>query len=146
MMLGWEVLSLLELATGVGVENLHEQEPARYVRDLLQRLKTVHDEARQHVGLVQHAQKRTYDLHLYERSYEKGDLVYQCNEAGQVGQSKKLQPIFIGPVIVTQVLSPVLYCVETRNSTTIGRSPARTELYRSGSAGGFMICWEATRP
>ena len=115
MILGREVLSPLELVTGVGAENLHEQEPAQYVRELLQRMKSVHDEARRHVGLVQRAQKKTYDLHLYERSYEKGDLVYQHNEAGQVGQSKKLQPIFIGPVIVTQVLSPVLYRVENRS-------------------------------
>ena len=87
------MLSPLELVTGVGSENL--QEPAQYVRELLQRMKSVHDEARRHVGLVQHAQKHTdhadilYDLHLYERSYEKGDLVYQRNEAGQVGQEQK---------------------------------------------------------
>ena len=121
MMLGREVLSPLELATGVGAENLHEQEPAQYVRELLQRMKSVHDEARRHVGLVQRAQKRMYDLHLHERSYEKGDLVYQRNEAGQVGQSKKLQPIFIGPVLVTQVLSPVLYRVENRKRSYVLR-------------------------
>ena len=119
MMLGREVLSPLELVTGVSAENLHEQEPAQYVRELLQRMKSVHDEARRHVGLVQRTQKRTYDLHLHERSYEKGDLVYQRNEAGQVGQSRKLQPIFVGPVLVTQVLSPVLFRVENRKRSYV---------------------------
>ena len=119
MMLGREVLSPLELVTGVSAENLHEQEPAQYVRELLQRMKSVHDEARRHVGLVQRTQKRTYDLHLHERSYEKGDLVYQRNEAGQVGQSRKLQPIFVGPALVTQVLSPVLFRVENRNRSYV---------------------------
>ena len=119
MMLGREVLSPLELVTGVSAENLHEQEPAQYVRELLQRMKSVHDEARRHVGLVQRTQKKTYDLHLHERSYEKGDLVYQRNEAGQVGQSRKLQPIFIGPVLVTQVLSPVLFRVENRKRSYV---------------------------
>ena len=113
-----EVLSPLELVTGVSADNLHEQEPAQYVRELLQWMKSVHDEARRHVALVQRAQKKTYDLHLHERSYERGDLVYQRNEAGQVGQSKKLQAIFIGPVIVTQVLS-VLYRMENRKRSYV---------------------------
>ena len=113
------MLSPLELVTGVSADNLHEQEPAQYVRELMQWMKSVHDEARRHVGLVQRAQKKTYDLHLHECSYERGDLVYQRNEAGQVGQSKKLQAIFIGPVIVTQVLSPVLYRVENRKRSYV---------------------------
>ena len=88
MMLGREVLSPLELVTGVSAENLHEQEPAQYVRELLQRMKSVHDEARRHVGLVQRAQKKTYDLHLYERSYEKArfGLPTQCSRTGRSEQ------------------------------------------------------------
>ena len=41
-----------------------------------------------------------------------GDLVYQLNTVSKKGECKKLKPIWIGPLVVTEVISPVLYCVK----------------------------------
>ena len=56
-------------------------------------------------------QKRTYDLRLQQKHYEVGDLVYCLNSVHRVGDSKKLNPVWVGPLIITEVLNPVLYQV-----------------------------------
>ena len=57
-------------------------------------------------------QKRYYDLKLEENHYEVGDFVYQLNGATKLGESKKLKPIWIGPLVVTAVINPVLFHVK----------------------------------
>ena len=41
-----------------------------------------------------------------------GDLVYQLNAVSKKGECKKLKPIWIGPLVITEVISPVLYHVK----------------------------------
>ena len=43
-----------------------------------------------------------------------GDLVYQLNAVSKKGECKKLKPIWIGPLVVTEVISPVLYRLKDR--------------------------------
>ena len=59
-------------------------------------------------------QKWTYDLKLQENHYEVGDFVFRCNKASKVGSSRKLNPIWIGPLLITEVINPVLYRVRDR--------------------------------
>ena len=56
-------------------------------------------------------QKHTYDLKLQEHHYEVGDFVFCCNKASKVGSSWKLNPVWIGPLLITEVINPVLYQV-----------------------------------
>ena len=49
---------------------------------------------------------------LQESHFEVGDLVYQLNAVSKKGECKKLKPIWIGPLVVTEVISPVLYRVK----------------------------------
>ena len=49
--------------------------------------------------------ERDYDMRLEERKYSVGDAVYRFNRSIVLGQSKKLQPIWSGSWIVTQVIS-----------------------------------------
>ena len=59
-------------------------------------------------------QKHTYDLKLQEHHYEVGDFVFHCNKASKVGSSRKLNPVWIGPLLITEVINPVLYQVRDR--------------------------------
>ena len=56
-------------------------------------------------------QKCTYDLKLQEHHYEVGDLVFRWGEASKVGSSNKLNTIWMGPLLVVEVIDPVLYRV-----------------------------------
>ena len=44
--------------------------------------------------------------------YNSGDLVYLLNNSMDAGLSRKLKPIYKGPYVVTEVLSPSLYRIE----------------------------------
>ena len=57
-------------------------------------------------------QQRNYDLKLQETHYEVGDFVYQLNGASKTGESKKLKPVWVGPLVVIDVLNPVLFRVK----------------------------------
>ena len=43
-----------------------------------------------------------------------GDAVLLINSASKVGESKKLQPIWLGPYLITEKLSPVTYRLVNR--------------------------------
>ena len=61
-------------------------------------------------------QKRPYDLKLEENHYEVGDFVYRLNSTSKVGESKKLKPVWLGPLVVTAVINPVLFHVKDRKN------------------------------
>jgi transposase InsO family protein/predicted aspartyl protease len=119
MMLGREISTPLELVTGVSRSNNSPKAPAEHVKQLSDRLKEVHTLARENIGLTQRHQKRTYDLKLRQHVFQIGDLVYRLDSASSPGESRKLKPVYIGPLIVSEVLSPLLYRVEGRRRTQI---------------------------
>ena len=83
--------------------------PGTYAARHQEAMRTAHREARQKLQQSQRRQKRDYDLRLEERQYSVDDAVYRFNRSIVLGQSKKLQPIWSGPWIVTQVIPSVLY-------------------------------------
>ena len=49
--------------------------------------------------------KRDFNLKVYSRAYEEGDLVYILDTATVKGKCRKLSPSWKGPVIVMKKLS-----------------------------------------
>ena len=45
--------------------------------------------------------------------------MYFLQSATLKGESKKLKPVYHGPVVISKVLSPVLYRVELRKRSTV---------------------------
>jgi hypothetical protein len=108
LMLGREVCQPLEIMTGE-----HPQRACvnSYLADLDKAMRTAHEKARQALREQQRRQKRDYSNRTCEAVYGVGDAVYLANSATKIGQSRKLAPLWKGPLVVTKVLSPVLYQV-----------------------------------
>jgi len=109
MMLGREIMlpvDLLAPRLSTGAEPA-----ASYVIQLRDTLDEVHRCARKKIGAALQVRKRTYDRHIHTEVYEVGDLVYLLNAAGKKGQSRKLQPVYIGPFLVIKVISSALYVI-----------------------------------
>ena len=49
---------------------------------------------------------------MQESHYEIGDFIYRLNSASKTGESKKLKPVWIGPLVVIDVINPVLFRVK----------------------------------
>ena len=82
-------------------------------------MRTAQREARQNLQQSQRRQEMDYDLRLEERKYSVDDAVYRFNKSIVLGQSKKIQPIWSGSWIVTEVISSVLYRISNRYVTSI---------------------------
>jgi transposase InsO family protein len=105
LMIGRETQLPLHLMAGV--EGNQACEPD-YVSQLEHSLQEAHELTRKNIQSEQARQKREHDHHTVVSHYEVGDAVMLANSATKIGQSKKLQPMWTGPYIVTQVLSPIL--------------------------------------
>ena len=112
LMLGREVFSPADLTFALPEPDA--KSPPEFVRHLQERLKTVHELARSRLKAVQRYQKRHYDLKTRITQYNVGDLVYCLKSAHKVGQSKKLNPVWQGPHLVTEVISPLLLRIQDR--------------------------------
>ena len=117
-MSGREVLQHIDLMLNPGGEE-ERRTPGTYAARHQEAMRTSHREARQKLQQSQRRQKRDYDLRLEERKYSVGDVVYRFNRSIVLGQSKKLQPIWSGPWIVTQVISSVLYRIANRKRSMV---------------------------
>ena len=118
MMLGREVLLPVDLMLGADEKQLNTNS-AEYVDRLRKMLQKVHTLARETLLSTQMRQKRDYDLKLKIHSYEVGDLVYRLDTAKQVGFSPKLQQVWKGPLVVAEVISPVLFRIVDRKKSYI---------------------------
>ena len=87
---------------------------SEYIKRLDFVMRETHRIARENLKGTLLRRKRDYDVKLKQESYEVGDFVYKLNYATKKGVSKKLQPLYDGPFIVTRVLSPVLIEIENR--------------------------------
>ena len=56
--------------------------------------------------------KKMYEVTSKVQSFDVEVLVYRRNSVVKLGQSRKLNPVFSGPYLVTEVLSPYLYRVQ----------------------------------
>lgn len=119
MMFGREVIKPMDVLLGTALANADKSDPAEYVTHLREALQRIHEEARTVLQATQARQKRDYDLRLHTNSFAAGDLVYEVNSATQVGQSSKLRPVWKGPLLVTEVKSPVLFRIRGRKDSRV---------------------------
>ena len=116
MMLGREVNTPLEIITGVARVNSAEQDPPTMCEICGNGWWM---STRQNLKKAQSRQKHTYEEKLFCQTYQTGDLVYKLDTQIKAALSKKLKPIYTGPLIVVETLSPVTYRVEGHKKTEV---------------------------
>jgi len=95
------------------------ERPIEYAKKLKAIMQVIHSQARTSLQTAQRRQKSRYDRHLTEHTYDRGDVVYMLNSATQIGKPKKLAPVYKGPYVVMEVLSPVLLQVRDRKKQKV---------------------------
>ena len=116
-MLGREIIQPVDLMMGnFSTEGLASSD---YIVRLKNSLKQTHELAREHLSSAQQRQKKDYDLKVKLHPYEVGDLVYRIESVKKVGQSPKLQQVWKGPLLIIQVISPILFRVADRKKTYV---------------------------
>ena len=69
--------------------------------------------------VAQKRQKRLYDTKLRQYAFNLGDYVLLLDQSSKVGISRKLRPIWVGPYIISQVLSPILFRIEDKKRSFV---------------------------
>jgi hypothetical protein len=112
MMLGREVHQASDLCYR-DPETIRETlDMSKYLERLQNALGTAHDVARKSLQQAQRKQKRLYDMCVFDRQYDVGDLVYANKLSRKKGMSPKLQPVWEGPFIVLRNSGP--FCMRYR--------------------------------
>ena len=91
LMLGREVIQPIDLITGMAELNSQIKEPSQYIVDLKKSIEEAHSQTRENMLAAQLRQKRDYDVKLFQKTYNIGDVVYRIDSTTRVGQSKKLR-------------------------------------------------------
>ncbi|KAK7505164.1 hypothetical protein BaRGS_00003734 [Batillaria attramentaria] len=118
LMLGREVTTPLTLMHATKEKRQCSDAPG-YVGELVERMEKAHTCARQHLQQQQQRQKRDYDAKLFEKQYIRGDMVYEINSNRKAGISKKLAPVWRGPFVIEEVISPILLRVADRKGSRV---------------------------
>ena len=119
LMLGREVPQPVDLMFGVSEVNSESQTEPDYVHLLRERLRKAHTTAREKIRATQQYQQKYYDYSKCEHSYEVGDLVLKLNKASKTGEPSKLQPIWKGPFLVIEMLSPLLMRIRGKKKSMV---------------------------
>ena len=109
LMLGHEVIQPIDVLFGAALKGESAEEPGPYLKHLRESLREIHSMAASKLRSQMQYQKCTYDLRLQEHHYEVGDFMFRHRDACKVGSSKKLNSIWMGPLVVVEVINPVLY-------------------------------------
>ena len=112
MMLGREVNQPVDLLFPMKIT---EWSTDQHVAHLQKSLKKAHDTARKCLKTTQARMKRDYDLKIFSRVYDVGDLIYVLDTATIKGQCKKLGHPWKGPGIVINRFTSYLYRVKLIN-------------------------------
>ena len=110
-MLGRDI-SILDKLFGVTTANKLSQDVSPYIRELIKNLKVAHQAARDCLKQSQERQQSYYDRSKRQRTFDIGDLVHKLDTTTKVGLTTKLKPVYTGPFLVTEILSPILYRIE----------------------------------
>ena len=94
--------------------NVKPMLPQDWVDTITSRLKAVHQVVRKYMKATQVRNKKYYDLKIHHTPYDLGDVVWVFNAAQKKGVSRKLKDTWLGPRVVTKVVTPVLYQLEDR--------------------------------
>ena len=113
LMLGREVRCPIDLMLKLGEGG---GEPGRlenkFIKEMEETWRTAHILAREELCMAQRRQKDYYDLRKRVVRFKVGDVVLRKNNAGVVGGSKKLNPVWKGEWVIVEVKSPVLFKVK----------------------------------
>ena len=113
LMLGREINTPVELM--IPGANHQPKHTSEYVNNLEKQMLHAHETARATLKVTQERSKRDYDLRARTSSFDRGEAVLYLDKSSRPGQCKKLTPIWVGPGVITTVLSPCLYRVQFRN-------------------------------
>ena len=131
MMLGRELRHPVELL--FPVQPSEDIQPSDFIGNLRERLRKVHTLVRKALHGTQLRQKNYYDFgyHTVQRSpgqskvskcqtsYEVGDIVLRRNDYTKKGHSSKLKSVWIGPLLITEVITPVLFRVRSKKKLSV---------------------------
>ena len=119
LMFGREITLPTDIAYGLQQVNSTPTLPPEHIQQKSKILREAFASVRKNLESSHRRQKRLYDTKLNERLYQVGDVVYKLDSSTKIGQSKKLQPIFTGPYLVTQRKSAALYVIEDRKKSSL---------------------------
>ena len=114
MMLLTDNFQPVNILMGVEEAMMRYENPSEYLKRLRKTLQEVHRLAKEHLQTNLCYQKKTYELKLQQNQFDVSDFVYKMNAVSRKGECKKLKPIWIGPLLVVEVVTPVLYKVKDR--------------------------------
>ena len=83
-----------------------------YLHELKEKLKEIHEIARENLEKSCDRQKRLYDHRANAHSYNVGDSVFLFDPTKKKGISPKLQSRWVGPYLVVGKLSDLLYKIQ----------------------------------
>lgn len=113
LMFGRELRTPVDLVFGPPPEQEVRGEPGLdYYYHLCERLRVVHELARQSLAEAGVQQKRAYDLRTKGEDFVAGALVWVYNPVRKKGRSPKLDSHWEGPCTVLKTLSDVVYRVQ----------------------------------
>jgi hypothetical protein len=112
MMLGRDTALPVDLIFGPPPSDSPDENVPQYLEDLITKMHTVHEMARDNMLAASASQKRHYDHRANPTQYAKGDAVWLHNPARIKGRSPKLQSPWEGPYLVVKVLSDIVYQIQ----------------------------------
>ena len=112
MMFGREVTLPIDLLLGSFPDQKHRSSDLPYLHELKEKLKEIHEIARENLEKSCDRQKRLYDHRANAHSYNVGDSVFLFDPTKKKDISPKLQSRWVGPYLVVGKLSDLLYKIQ----------------------------------
>ena len=113
LMLGREIALPIDLVCGIpALEKVSYADQSEFVeerRDMLNRAFCI---VRQHLKTSVDRNKKYYDSKVKPNKFNRGDWIYYYYPRKYAGRSPKWQKLYIGPMLVLKVLSPVTYLIQ----------------------------------
>ena len=119
LMLGREVRCPIDLMLKLGEGGEPGRGENKFIKEVEETWRTAHILAREELCMAQRRQKDYYDLRKRVVRFKVGDVVLRKNNAGVVGGSKKLNPVWKGEWVIVEVKSPVLFKVKNHKKTMV---------------------------
>jgi transposase InsO family protein len=112
MILGREVRSPLEITLYPNSNNKNWPTAGDYVSSLREKLFKAHSVARKHLEIASNRQKARYDAKSASQKFQVNDLIWLLNEKREEGTCQKLQPLYEGPLLITNKFNDWLYEIQ----------------------------------
>jgi hypothetical protein len=119
LMLGRETNTPASLMFPLEGREHKDVEAEGYVKELWEEIGRAHNTARQNLNTSLKRMKRSYDLRILARIYDKGDPVYVLDTATVKGKCKKLSHLWKGPGVIVKKISAFIYKVKVKNAVFV---------------------------